>query len=219
MSEVSTQQHLSPQVGYDLAALQYDGWSWQEFWRDHELPLVRRFLEARPSPRGRLLDVGCGTAFYLSHLAHLFERAAGVDASDGMLSVAREKHPGLDIRKAEADHLPFDDGSFDAVICCRVLTHVRNVDAAFAEISRVLRPGGIAVVTNIDADHRYGSTRLPTQNGTVLVETVKHTASALVAAARSRGLSSRYCGFLGSEGNVIEMSARTHGDDAIVSRS
>jgi SAM-dependent methyltransferase len=217
MSETAAVEHLSPEVGYDLAAVHYDDWSWQDFWREHEFPLVRGFLENYPSPRGCLLDVGCGTGHYLSRLYDLFERTCGVDLSDGMLSVARAKHPSLEFCKGGAESLPFSDASFDAVICCCVLTHVREIDTAFAEIGRILRPGGIAVVTNIDADHRYGSTRLPTADGTVFVDTTKHSAPDLVASAGRNGLAMRYCGFLGAYGNVVEMAARPSWDDSIVS--
>lgn len=218
MLEAATQEHLSPEVGYDLAATHYDGWSWQDFWREHEFPLVRRILENRPSPRCGLLDVGCGTGYYLSRLADLFERSSGVDVSDGMLSIARANYPALDVRKAGAERLPFADASFDAVISCRVLTHIADIDNAFAEIGRVLRPFGVAVVTNIDADHRYGSTRLPVGGkDTVLVETIKHTAPQLVASAGRCGLSLRYCGFLGMYGDVVEMAQRPSWDDNIVS--
>ncbi|MCS4089068.1 class I SAM-dependent methyltransferase [Rhizobium sp. BK176] len=217
MSEAAIQEHLSPEAGYDLAAVHYDDWSWQDFWREHEFPLVRRFLESRPSPRGDLLDVGCGTGYYLGRLRDLFERASGVDLSEGMLAVARSGHPALDLRKGGAESLPFPDASFEAVICCRVLTHVRDVDSAFAEIGRVLRPRGLAVVTNIDADHPYGSTRLPTADGSVFVETIKHTAPELVASAGRNGLLKRYCGFLGMYGDVVEMAARPSWDESIVS--
>jgi ubiquinone/menaquinone biosynthesis C-methylase UbiE len=218
MLDAATQEHLSPEAGYDLAAIHYDDWSWQDFWREHELPLVRRFLEGRPSPRGGLLDVGCGTGFYLARLSSHFERSSGVDVSDGMLSIARASYPALDVRKGGAESLPYDEASFDAVICCRVLTHLRDIDTAFAEIGRVLRPGGIAIITNIDADHRYGSTRLPIGgDGTVLVETIKHTAHDLVASAGRSGLSSRYCGFLGMYGDVVEMPHRPSWGENIVS--
>jgi ubiquinone/menaquinone biosynthesis C-methylase UbiE len=164
-----------------------------------------------------MLDVGCGTGHYLSRLGDLFERSSGVDLSDGMLSIARASHPALDVCKGGAGSLPFADASFDAVICCRVLTHIRDIDTAFAEIGRVLRHGGIAVVTNIDADPRYGGTRLPTGDGTVLVDTTKHTAPEMVASAGRHGLLLRYCGFLGMDGDVVEMEVRPSWDDTIVS--
>jgi SAM-dependent methyltransferase len=208
--------HLDPESGYDLAAAHYDAWSWQDLWRRHEFPVVLRQLETLSPAMESIVDVGCGTAHYLSLLAPSFARAAGIDLSDGMLSVAKTKHPSLKLAKASADRLPFEDGSFDAIVCCRVLTHVEDIRPAFREFARVLKPGGVAVVTNIDTDPRYGSTRLPTASGTVVVDTVRHPVGELRSTAAVNGLQAVYCAFLDVHGMITETIHRPEWNEDIV---
>lgn len=106
----------------------------------------------------RILDVGTGTGFLAILLAELGHEVVGIDLSEGMLSVAREKAGkagvSVDFRIADAESLPFDDGSFDATICRHVLWTLPNPEKAVREWSRVVRSGGKIVV--IDGSW-YGS--------------------------------------------------------------
>ncbi len=104
----------------------------------------------------RVLDVGCGPGFYV---AELLERVgpqghvAGIDASAPMLAIARERvagHENVSLEDADADSLPFDDGSFDAAISVQVLEYVADVPKALGELLRVLRPGGRAAIWDVD---------------------------------------------------------------------
>jgi len=72
---------------------------------------------------------------------------AGVDASEGMLDHARANNPGAKIEKADVDALPFADAEFDRVLCIEVLRYLPDPTAAIREMSRVLKPGGVALVT------------------------------------------------------------------------
>jgi ubiquinone/menaquinone biosynthesis C-methylase UbiE len=95
-----------------------------------------------------ILDVGCGTGEITARLAALYPRATlvGVDLIAGHLDVARERCAELGgratFREADAFALPFEDGTFDLVVCRHVLQAVPRPEAAMAEIVRVLRPGG-----------------------------------------------------------------------------
>ncbi len=108
------------------------------------------------SPSERLLDVGCGTGSLLGSLAEAFPDAVlyGIDPSPEMLAVAGKK-PGCraDLRVGVAESLPFDNGSFDVVVSSSSLHYWRKPDAALAEISRVLAPGGRIVITDWCADY------------------------------------------------------------------
>lgn len=95
----------------------------------------------------RLLDVGCGTGHHVRALQARGFRVSGVDGSEAMLKVARRINPGLDIRKADVEDLPFDDDSFDWVLSIEVLRYVPDFRQAVREMGRVLAPGGTAVVT------------------------------------------------------------------------
>jgi ubiquinone/menaquinone biosynthesis C-methylase UbiE len=97
----------------------------------------------------RVLDLGCGTGRLSAALAEEgIARVWGVDASAEMLAVAREKLPStVGLKQARAEELPFRDGWFDRVVMWLVV-HLLDRPAAFAEVARVLVPGGrLAVVT------------------------------------------------------------------------
>ncbi|MDQ3898618.1 MAG: class I SAM-dependent methyltransferase [Actinomycetota bacterium] len=69
-------------------------------------------------------------------------RVVGVDPSWAQLAEARRRAGGPLYMRAEAVALPFRDGAFDAVLACLVFEHIDGMDAAIAEVGRVLRPGG-----------------------------------------------------------------------------
>jgi SAM-dependent methyltransferase len=91
----------------------------------------------------RILDVGCGDG-QISRLvaAQGADLVVGVDPTWNQIRVAHERGGGVSTSRADASALPFADGAFDAVIACLVFEHIREVDAAIAEVSRVLEPGG-----------------------------------------------------------------------------
>lgn len=91
---------------------------------------------------GRVLDVGCGDGQIARALAVTGCTVTGIDPTRRNLEVARERAGGPDYVEGSATDLPFDDAYFDAVVACLVFEHIDDVDAAIAEVSRVLRPGG-----------------------------------------------------------------------------
>lgn len=103
------------------------------------VPIARREVAGAR----RVLDVGCGDG-QLSRVFHE-EGAAlvvGVDPTWNQLTVARERAGGPVYARAGAAQLPFPGASFDVVVACLVFEHIRDVDAAIAEVARVLEPGG-----------------------------------------------------------------------------
>jgi SAM-dependent methyltransferase len=126
------------------------------------------FDRLEPTPGWRVLDIGCGSGRHTA-AAYRIPRAevVGVDAAHSELAAARRRlelhdrlgeHGGGRWALCAADglQLPFAGGQFDLVICAEVLEHVPDHDRAAAEIARVLRPGGDAVVSV----PRYGPERL-----------------------------------------------------------
>jgi len=100
-----------------------------------EKKLVKKYA------RGKSLDVGCGTGYHLG----LVEDMVGLDPSKEMLEKASVKGKRLVLGKGE--HLPFPDGSFDTVLCLFSVLNVCDSEKVAVEIKRVLKPGGVAIVS------------------------------------------------------------------------
>lgn len=122
----------------------YDGladWYEQEF-RDARLAddlekTAVRLLGVGP---GRLLDVGCGTGVFTATLAQHGWTVLGVDVSEDMLRLARERN--LEVVRADGTALPFDADAFDAVISMWTHTDIDDFSAMVREVARVLKSGG-----------------------------------------------------------------------------
>jgi SAM-dependent methyltransferase len=108
--------------------------------------LLPRFIPGRGEGR-RLLDVGVGTGHHLCELRRRGYAGAGVDGSAEMLQRARAINPDADLRQADVASLPYDDGSFDIVVCIEVLRYLEDPRPCIAEIARVLKPNGRCIAT------------------------------------------------------------------------
>lgn len=126
---------------------------YDEFWSAEEEPRYTPGSELWAlifdgvTPETRCLDVGCGTGnSYAGELRKRGVPYVGVDISSEAVRAARAA--GLDARViADASQLPFDDASFDLVLCIEVLEHLFAPHCAVTEIRRVLSPGGRLVVS------------------------------------------------------------------------
>jgi SAM-dependent methyltransferase len=91
-----------------------------------------------------VLDVGCGPGALTGELVRRVgpESVAAVDPSEPFVAAARERHPGVDVRRAAAEELPFADDSFDAALAQLVVHFMRDPAAGLGEMRRVTRSGG-----------------------------------------------------------------------------
>lgn len=113
-------------------------------------PLDRALLAmvAELAAGGRIADLGCGPGHIAAFLADLGAEVVGLDLSEGMVSVARERAPTARFVQGDLRHLPFDQASLAGVIAFYSLIHLapEDVPRAVREIARVLRPGAPAVI-------------------------------------------------------------------------
>jgi len=136
---------------HDLAAATYDdkwGIVYDALAQHQTAGKLRRALGGAKQRFGRALEVGAGTGYFTLNLlrAGVIEEAVASDISPGMLDALASSAAGLGLEVetvcADASDLPFPDGSFDLVFGHAVLHHLPELEAAFDELARVLRPGG-----------------------------------------------------------------------------
>jgi ubiquinone/menaquinone biosynthesis C-methylase UbiE len=136
---------------HDLAAEHYDekwGISYGPVGQAQVLGKIRKALGEEPQGLGRGLEIGAGTGYFTLNLlqAGALDTAVATDISPGMLDALRDSADELgleaDTASCEASELPFEDESFDLVFGHAVLHHLPDLEGAFAEFRRVLRPGG-----------------------------------------------------------------------------
>jgi ubiquinone/menaquinone biosynthesis C-methylase UbiE len=158
IKDVNTRYH-------DAAADEYDA-KWGIDFGDTGQEQVRQKLVKALGGSGErfgdALEIGSGTGYFSLNLVQLgvVERLTATDISPGMLKRLLETAVGLGLSSGvetvatEAEQLPFEDESFDLVFGHAVLHHIPDLDHAFAEFRRVLRPGG--AIAFAGEPSRYG---------------------------------------------------------------
>lgn len=115
----------------------------------------RRYrLGADLAPGGAVLEVGCGSGMGLPYLKEHSRLAVGGDYTLHLLREARRHLPDASLVRMDAQHLPFRDGVFDAVLLLEMLYYVADQRAAISECRRVLKPGGKLMISVPNPDRR-----------------------------------------------------------------
>jgi ubiquinone/menaquinone biosynthesis C-methylase UbiE len=109
----------------------------------------REWVAARA--RGRVLEVAVGTGRSLPYYSRDVS-LVGIDLSPEMLAIARtraaEARVDADLRQGDAEALPFEDSSFDTVVCALALCSIPRPQVALGEMARVVAPGGSVVLVD-----------------------------------------------------------------------
>lgn len=119
----------------------------------HDFAVAVQILQ--PLATDRVIDLGAGAGWCADLLQRLNRNAVAVDISLEMLRVARQRATRAPIAAAAGDleRLPFVDGAFDKAVCLNALHHVPDMAAAVHEVSRVLKPDGVAVFSEPGKGH------------------------------------------------------------------
>lgn len=98
---------------------------------------------------GHVLDVACGTGDMAVELLRHGCSVTGVDLSEEMMAIAKQKAPQAEYRLADVERLPFGDASFDAVTCAFGVRNFVHLEQGISEMLRVLKPGGRMVILEL----------------------------------------------------------------------
>lgn len=125
---------------------------WSAVGQEFVLGTVRDEVLAQAWPCGPVVaDLGCGTGFLATWLAERGAQVIAVDHSERMLGQARQRarDGAVTFRRGELDALPLDAAEVDAAFGNLVWHHVADLDATAREVFRVLRPGGVIVLSDL----------------------------------------------------------------------
>ncbi len=117
--------------------------------------IAKANLPANPT----VADIGTGTGFVAAGLAPHVTRVYGFDANEEMLEVARKNLAGysnVEFKQSTGDHLPMPDQSVEGAFANMYLHHAPEPDKAIKEMVRILKPGGVLCITDLDThDHEW----------------------------------------------------------------
>lgn len=138
---------------FDEHAEQYDAWFLKNrAVLESEVLLLAHFLR----DAGRTLSIGCGSGLFelLLRTEHGIDVQYGLEPAEGMARIAELR--GMTVSSGTAERLPFGTAEFDTALQNGIPSYVDDLEAAFREAHRVVRPGGRIVVADVPAESSYG---------------------------------------------------------------
>jgi SAM-dependent methyltransferase len=177
--------------------------------------LIERRLRADgllgPRPSLKCVDIGCGIGTMHPYVDPLFTSIDGCDISEESIERARRENPKVRYSTYKAPRLPYDDASFDFAVTACVVHHVppREWPGFFAEMHRVLRPGGLACVIEhnpLNPATRLAVLRCPFDEDAVLLRS--GTTRRLMRDAGFRDISREFFLFLPTANPVARRAER-----------
>ena len=141
----------------DMAQLSGSAVRWGPLWgarpadwalsEDQQTPTYEEALRhVELEPGQRVLDVGCGVGAFLRLIALRGARVFGLDASEALIDVTRERMPGADLRVCDMEALPYDGDTFDLVTGFNAFFFANDFVAALREAGRVAKPGAPVII-------------------------------------------------------------------------
>lgn len=109
--------------------------------------LLQAYFLAKPYINGDLLELGCGEGRGVDIIAPLANSFTAIDKIGKIVDTLQSKYPSYNWNKGLFPPVPFEDNSFDSIVSFQVIEHVKNDKLFLSEIFRILRPGGVALLT------------------------------------------------------------------------
>ena len=165
------------------------------FHAHYERPAVTALLP--PLAGLAVLDAGCGPGWYTQYLTERYAEVTAIDASAKMVAITRARAGGAEVLQADLRQpLPFSPASFDLVVCSLVLHYLENWEGVFGELARVLKPGGLFLLSlphpfadfrDLKLDSYLGAKRLTVERSVGPVTLYARPVSALTEALAVAG--------------------------------
>lgn len=164
---------INSKAGYNLAADDYARREkyWDSFEKDMVLPMLGDLKNKK------VLDVGAGTGRLATRMAKLGADVTALDISEEMLKKFHVQRSMFNIVVGDAESLPFVDESFDVAVATFLIVHLKDLRRFFDEAYRVLKNGGLFLVTNIN--QRKAPT-VKTKDGLIEIESYYHRPEAVI---------------------------------------
>lgn len=146
----------------DLFTTAQDATKWNDLYEDtstlfnfdmaERRDRVCQMVYQRYTPESAILDLGCGAGVVMEKLIQHGYKATGVDRSSDMIELSRKRlssfpSDAYQLEQGTCESLPFEDKQFDVILCIGVFGYIDDVVGALLEIRRVLRPGGLLVMS------------------------------------------------------------------------
>jgi len=132
--------------GYDLYSKHYekDHFHLNTF-EDGGFDIMYRDVKGK-----KILEIGAGTGRITGELKRFGAEVSACDISENMLKILNRKFPDVETKVCDIHELPYEDNSFDAVYAMFVVVHIEDLQTVFDEVHRVLKDGGVFVLSNIN---------------------------------------------------------------------
>jgi ubiquinone/menaquinone biosynthesis C-methylase UbiE len=109
--------------------------------------LLKAYYVAKDYVRGDLLEIGCGEGRGVALLHDKVDSYSGLDKIGELVDTLAKAYPQADFKQSVIPPLPYSDNSFDSIISFQVIEHIKDDRTYLKEIFRVLKPGGVALIT------------------------------------------------------------------------
>ena len=121
--------------------------------------LLKAYYVAKEYVEGNLLEIGCGEGRGVELLAPLVTQYTAIDKILPVIDQLRKEYPDQKFEAGNIPPLPYDDNVFDSIVSFQVIEHIKADDQFLSEIHRVLKPGGVALITTPNI--KYSLSRNP----------------------------------------------------------